>query len=240
MPAQSVFFDLDLTLIDNSGVVDTIGRTCADIAAHHGDIDVDRLMAANAEAWRAFWPTVQETWVLGRMATTEVVGETWRRALASMGLDDQELANVALEAHLRHEPAGHRLYPDAVRTLKAIRRRGVPTALITNGASDLQRAKLRQAGIEELFDELVISGEVGRAKPDAAIFEMALERLSAEPHETWHVGDSLEHDIAGARAAGINAVWINRRGIGRKAGDPAPDIEIENLADLLERLAIRD
>lgn len=237
MSVRCVFFDLDLTLLDNSGVADTINRTCADIAAHHGDIDVDRLMAANAETWREFWPEVQETWVLGRMETTDVVGETWRRALASLGLVDERLTGVALEAHLRHEPLGHRLYPDAVATLTAIREQGLPMALITNGASDLQRAKLDHVGITDLFDELVISGEVGRAKPDAAIFEMALARLSVDAGDTWHVGDSLDNDVAGAKAAGINAVWINREGIRRTAEDPVPDIEIDNLTALLEWLA---
>ncbi len=65
-------------------------------------------------------------------------------------------------------------------------------------------------GIEQMFDVVVISGEVGVAKPDASVFAFALHKLGVEKENAWHVGDSLRTDVAGALGAGLTAVWLNR------------------------------
>ncbi len=70
-------------------------------------------------------------------------------------------------------------------------------------------------------------GRVGVAKPDAAIFGLALDMLAVSAAETWYVGDSLHTDVAGARAAGLTAVWLNRHGSNGGQGDSKPDLEIE-------------
>jgi len=105
-------------------------------------------------------------------------------------------------------------------------------ALITNGASDTQRTALRALGIEDRFDAIVISGEVGIAKPDASIFRLAADKLGLQPKSVWHVGDSLRTDVAGARAAGVVAVWLNRPGARRESGEPEPEHEIRSLKEL--------
>ena len=56
----------------------------------------------------------------------------------------------------------------------------------------------------------MVSGELGAGKPDAAVFDHALGLLGAEREDAVMVGDSLECDVAGARAAGLGAVWVNR------------------------------
>jgi putative hydrolase of the HAD superfamily len=85
--------------------------------------------------------------------------------------------------------------------------------VITNGPADVQRAKIELLGVSDLVDFSLISGELGVAKPDAAIFREALERAGVDAAEAIFIGDSVEHDMAGARAAGIPAVWMNRRGL---------------------------
>ena len=71
-------------------------------------------------------------------------------------------------------------------------------------------AMLPDLGLVEHFDAVVISGEVGVRKPDPTIFEIALDRLGLDRGEVIHVGDSLEDDLEGARAAGIRCVLIDR------------------------------
>jgi FMN phosphatase YigB (HAD superfamily) len=115
----------------------------------------------------------------------------------------------------------------------AAKRARVPLALITNGPSDTQRGKLRVHGLEHWFEVVVISGEVGVAKPNASVFDLALNQLLVERENVWHVGDSLTTDVAGAKAAGLTAVWINRSGRVRRAGDPEPDLEIRSLSNLM-------
>jgi putative hydrolase of the HAD superfamily len=86
---------------------------------------------------------------------------------------------------------------------------------------------LRGAGLLEHVDAVVTSAEVGVAKPGRAIFEHALALAGVTPAEAVHVGDSLENDVAGARAAGIRPVFVARAG-----GAPAGVEAIRSLAEL--------
>jgi putative hydrolase of the HAD superfamily len=71
---------------------------------------------------------------------------------------------------------------------------------------------LAEAGLEDLLDGAVSSAAAGAAKPDPAVFRTALALAGAGPEEAVHVGDSLENDVAGARAAGIRAILLERAG----------------------------
>jgi len=86
---------------------------------------------------------------------------------------------------------------------------------------------LGPAGLLEHVDAVVTSAEVGVAKPAAGIFERALELVDARPGDVTHVGDSLENDVAGARAVGIRAVLVARDG-----GVPAGVESVRSLAEL--------
>lgn len=126
----------------------------------------------------------------------------------------------------------HRLFDDVHELFTSLKSARVPLALVTSGASDTQRDKLRVLGMEHWFDVVVIAGEVGIAKPDASIFRSALIELPVERKNVWHVGDSLATDVAGAKAAGLTAVWLNQSGLDRRESDPEPDIEIRSLSNL--------
>ena len=86
---------------------------------------------------------------------------------------------------------------------------------------------LGPAGLLEHVDALVTSAAVGVAKPAAGIFERALELAGTRPDEVIHVGDSLENDVAGARAVGIRPVLVARDG-----GAPADVESVRSLAEL--------
>ena len=105
--------------------------------------------------------------------------------------------------------------------------------LLTNGAPDLQREKIVASGCEDLFSTIVISGEHGIGKPEPAIFERLLQELGVSSSEAIMVGNSLERDIAGARAAGVVSVWMRLPG---EEDSPMilPDFTISHLGELLE------
>ena len=94
-------------------------------------------------------------------------------------------------------------------------------------APDLAKAKEwygRVFGIAPYFDAIVSSAEVGCEKPDPRIFREALTRLRTSPGQTLHVGDSIDDDIGGAKAAGLDALLVDRRGVhagfsGRRVAD---------------------
>ncbi|MER3462763.1 MAG: noncanonical pyrimidine nucleotidase, YjjG family, partial [Armatimonadota bacterium] len=88
----------------------------------------------------------------------------------------------------------------------------LPKAVITNGPADIQWAALRNVGLEREFEAVVVSGDpdVAVRKPNPRIFHLACERLGVPPHETLMIGDHLEADVEGARAAGLQALHLRR------------------------------
>jgi putative hydrolase of the HAD superfamily len=113
-------------------------------------------------------------------------------------------------------------YPDAVPALRELRERGERLVAVSNWDCSLP-AVLERCGLGELLDGVVSSAAAGARKPDPAIFEQALELVGIGPDQALHVGDTPEEDVAGARAAGIRALLIDRSGNG---GDIASLSEI--------------
>lgn len=102
-----------------------------------------------------------------------------------------------------------RATPGAVDLLSRLRRRGLRIALVSNTALDV-RSGLQRVGLLELVDVVITSSDVGRAKPDPAIFALAAERLNVPVAGCVHVGDSAVHD-GGAADAGIPVVVVPLR-----------------------------
>jgi putative hydrolase of the HAD superfamily len=118
-----------------------------------------------------------------------------------------------------------RAYDDAPAALRMLDRRGLARAVVSNGDCSLGEA-LEGAGLR--FEVVVDSATAGSAKPDAAIFRHALDRLATAAGRTLHVGDDRRNDVEGARGAGIDAVLIDRSGCGA-AGSIASLAELEAL-----------
>jgi putative hydrolase of the HAD superfamily len=118
----------------------------------------------------------------------------------------------ALLAALRFRP-----YPEVPGVLAALRARGAALVVVSNWDVSLHDV-LGRTRLSPLVDATVTSAELGAGKPDPAIFAHALALAGASPGEALHAGDSLEADVAGARAAGIEAVLVARDGAPAPAG----------------------
>ena len=189
------------------------------------------MLKANGDVWQSYWPEVADKWTLGVLNGTEVSLEIWRRTLRACGCKDDSVARLASEAWSQCRRERLRLFQDVHGLISLLQARH-SLALVTNGASDTQRENLRVLDIEDRFGAVVISGEVGVAKPDARIFQFTLRALGVEPENVWHVGDDLNADVAGAKGASLTAVWLNRRGALRTGDGPKPDYEIRSLRQL--------
>jgi putative hydrolase of the HAD superfamily len=145
-------------------------------------------------------------------------------ALALPGLDHATARRVMLGS-LEFVP-----YPDVEPALRALRAAGLTLVVTSNWDCSLGDW-LDPLGLLELVDGVVTSAVVGVAKPDPAPFRRALELAGVEADQAVHVGDSLENDVAGARAAGIRAVLLARD------GEPPAGVEaiqsLERLPSLL-------
>lgn len=120
------------------------------------------------------------------------------------------------------------LFPDVLPCLAEFDKKEL--GIITNGQTANQRKKLRVLGLENRFEHVVISEEVGLVKPNPAIFIKACEIADRPQPECYYVGDRLDVDAAAARNAGLNGIWLNRRGI--PADDNLGILMISTLAHL--------
>jgi len=117
-------------------------------------------------------------------------------------------------------------YDDVAPTLAELRARGLKLIVVSNWDRSLHEA-LAATGLAGLVDGAISSAEAGSAKPDPAIFAQAL--ALAGTRAAVHVGDTADADVAGARAAGLRAVLIDRDGQApQTAGVPV----IASLAEL--------
>ncbi|HKX76566.1 MAG TPA: HAD-IA family hydrolase [Acidimicrobiia bacterium] len=131
---------------------------------------------------------------------------TWwqEHYFAALGVPDHTTAGTRVDN-------GYGLWslplPGSVEAVKEIRAQGIRTGVVSNSDGSVGQS-LVDAGFAGLFEVVVDSHEVGVAKPDPAIFLYTLQRAGLEAADTWYVGDSIYHDVGGARAAGLARVWL--------------------------------
>lgn len=136
----------------------------------------------------------------------------YRRILVRLGIEGDRAALAAVVADHFASPGVFRPYPEVVRELERLAGLGYRLALLSNWGPAL-RDILEAEGLLVHFETVVISGEVGVAKPSPAIYHHLLERLGEEPGpHVAYVGDSLEHDVLPSRRLGLTAVLIDRLG----------------------------
>ena len=105
----------------------------------------------------------------------------------------------------------HTLVPEAKEMLDILRAKGYRLFAASNSFGHLQRRRLERAGILPYFEDTYISMDIGYDKPDIRFFQEALHRCGLQPNEVLMIGDSMTTDILGAQAAGIEALFFDRR-----------------------------
>lgn len=254
MPIRAVIFDLDNTLVMEDESTLRAVSVAAAVAAGRIGIDAAALAHAAASEAERIWKASPEFrygetfgiwWGEGlwgdfagdaepaRAMRAFVPGfrrAVWRGALAAVGISDDALADELEQAYVAARRSGESVDADAEAVVASLAR-SYRLALLTNGAGDVQREKLSRTPFARSFAAIVISVEAGVGKPDPRIFATAAARLSLAPGDCVYVGDSLVRDVAGAHAAGMRAVWLDR-GLWQEPEDIRPDARIERLRDL--------
>ncbi|MGI2172970.1 pyrimidine 5'-nucleotidase [Shewanella ulleungensis] len=112
----------------------------------------------------------------------------------------------------------------------------VNLGIITNGFTELQSIRLSRTGFQDAFSPVVISEQLGKAKPDIAIFNHAFSLMGEpEKHQVLMVGDNLHSDILGGNNAGIDTCWLNHYGAA-VSDDISPSYQVNNLTELHQLL----
>lgn len=117
----------------------------------------------------------------------------------------------------------------------------VTLGVLTNGLSEHQHKKIDGLHLNRWIKEdyLFVSDDIGVSKPDLKAFQILKEKMNLKIEETYFVGDSLTHDITGAKNAGWHAIWMDRRGNDLSASKQKPDYIVKSedeLFDLIKKL----
>ncbi|MER5781297.1 HAD family hydrolase [Streptomyces mobaraensis] len=121
--------------------------------------------------------------------------------------------------------------PEVLKGLMELRATGWTIGIVTNGASDIQRAKIDASGLADLIDGVAVSGDLDIRKPDRELFALAATRCGTNLLGGWMIGDNPAGDVGGGRAAGLRTIWL--RGRPWPDGLPPADHAVDDVADAI-------
>jgi len=176
----------------------------------------------NARYWKLFEK--------GEIDAAGLQSGRWADLFRETGLSGSPAATA--ETYVARLSQKAHLLPRAAETVRALARRA-RLCLVTNGLSRVQRGRVAHSGIAGSFTAILISEELGFAKPDPRFFQAAAAALALSPSHLLCVGDSPAADIAGARGAGIDGCWYSPGGAPWPGPGEPPAHVIRDLADLL-------
>lgn len=219
IPYKGIVFDLDHTLFDRYGTYRALGEQFY-------------------QSFKPYFPanlTREQAVTLWCKADKEKVHLGWSQMLAygkELGLfvnppDTDTYRNVIFPLFCTVAVP----FPFTKPTLTKLKEEGYLLGLITNGPSEVQRAKIKLLSLEGFFDEILIPSELGMQKPDPEPFWEMAKRLGCEPSELLYVGDNPIHDVKASKNAGYSAVWVKTTGVWEKGIERA-DFEIDTVEEL--------
>jgi putative hydrolase of the HAD superfamily len=241
MAFRAVLFDLGQTLLEYPGNTHEFWREYLEqrLADMHplfrelaGAVDGDTPSFVE-RAMDVVWPERK----INMSGKSWHFGERTRALLAAYGREECTDGECEALTDAFYQPIGAatKRYPETLGVLEALREGGIRMAIISNAPGDvpgrLLRADMRRWEIEGFFDVFVTSGEVPWRKPNPEFMWAAATELGLEPEACLVVGDSLRADIAGAKAAGMRCVWVNRDGL---AGGDEADWVVDDLQGVMD------
>jgi 2-haloacid dehalogenase len=218
-----LLLDADGTLFDyDRAEARALERTFTELGCGYEPRYAETYRRINGEIWHEFEQ--------GKISQARLRTRRFELLFRTLQLEcDPEIFSAR---YLKALAEGSELMDGAEEVVRALHGK-VGLVIITNGLQEVQRARFANSAISDCFAEIVISEEVGAAKPDKEIFDVAFERMNQPRKEdVLIVGDSLSSDIRGGNIYGIDTCWYNAGQKPREL-DVEVDYEIMDLAELL-------
>ncbi|GFZ26561.1 YjjG family noncanonical pyrimidine nucleotidase [Lactobacillus corticis] len=200
---QQIILDVDDTLIDSKKTENYSIKT---LFARHNWKLTPELQKAYHTWNQGLWRKLEQGEISYDELSVRTFGDFMRDHM-NLEVDGRALINE----YRSYFGQCHELLPGARDFLKYAKRQGYQLAVLSNGESFMQHKRLKDAGIEDMFDLIVISDETGSQKPEAAIFDYFFAKSQVAPEKTVFFGDGLKSDILGAENYGFDSIWYNHR-----------------------------
>ncbi len=257
---KAIILDLDDTLLVEEESALLAFKSCAELVARYYPIAADAFIrqarVSAKELWYSF-PTIEYAKQIG-ISSWEALWaqfkgkkkqerelrklrdfyrvQTWLNTLDYFGIQDRWLAKRCAQKFISTRRRLHILFEDTLPFLHAIQGK-YKLALITNGIPELQHFKLKKSGLSHFFKVITISGELGTAKPAKQLFDYTLARLGVDAQQVVMIGNSLNSDIQGAKAASISCIWLRRnKSENGSLVSVKPDYQVETLNQVIALL----
>ena len=234
MPDQKkykhVFFDLDETLWDfKRNSVETIRDLMSlyqleNVHSIDGNLFIDRYHLHNEYYW--------DLYRKGQISRQDLRWTRWQKTLEEFSVKDEGLTKTLSEKYLELLSFKKNLLADAMETLTYLKSK-YSLHIITNGFEEVQLRKIEVSGIGHYFIHIITSERAGYQKPNKEIFLFAFDLTGATVHDSIFIGDSIEADINGAKAVGMDYIYFNPA---RVAHQETVSEEIDELRKLTEIL----
>jgi YjjG family noncanonical pyrimidine nucleotidase len=223
-----ILFDADHTLFDfDKSAKESIKLTLAEHEHPYVDGYFERYYVINKQCWREFEDGLIDREIL-RTKRFRTFFNEFNIQLDPGSFHDQYLAKLPMLPYFMD---------DALQLLNDLQDH-CQLGLITNGLKEVQRPRLLKSDVIHLFKLVVISGEIGHAKPNKAYFDYAYERMDeVDKERVLVVGDNLNSDIKGGRDYGFKTCWYNPKSEINEDGI-LPDFEITDLKRLYDIIGI--
>ena len=206
MNIKHIFFDLDRTLWDfEKNSYKTLLQLIDEFELIKRGVDtpedfINKYKIHNEKLWVLYRE--------GKITKENLRVKRFFMVLDEYGISDIDLADSFGKEYIRQSPLKTELIPFSIKILKYLSDK-YQLHIITNGFNEVQFIKLDSSGLKEYFDVIVTSEQVGVNKPDARIFNYALNQAKAKAEESIMIGDNLSIDILGARKVGMHSVYFN-------------------------------
>jgi putative hydrolase of the HAD superfamily len=210
---RAILIDLDDTILSLNASVDLCWRTvCNRYATETTGLEAGKLLAAIDKTRGWYWsdPGRHRS---GRLKLHSARREVVNLAFKSLDINDSAAADSLADDYGAEMEKCILPFPGAADTLEHFKKNNVLLALLTNGASEIQRKKIDRFNLAPAFDIILVEEEMGFGKPDERVFRRALQHFGLGARDVWMAGDDLERDIAGAQAVGIFSFWVNSRNV---------------------------
>jgi 2-haloacid dehalogenase len=228
MKYKWLLLDADGTLFDyDKAEATALSRTFKELGCEYEPQYAEVYRRINGEIWREFEQ--------GGITQEQVRTRRFELLFEALQLEcDPKTFSLRYLSNLAERTE---LIEDAEEVLRVLHGK-VGLVMITNGLKDVQRPRFARSSIGDCFTDIVISEEVGCAKPDRRIFEIAFERIGRPRKEdVLIVGDSLSSDIKGGNSYGIDTCWFNPTNRPRPL-DVDIKYEIGELRELLDLVQV--
>jgi putative hydrolase of the HAD superfamily len=232
-----MLIDMDDTILSAYGRPEIAWNTIAtEFAAELAPLPPQQVAAAVLTFARNFWANAEAAWRLKLGEARRLTVKGGFAALAASGhraLPD-DLATRLADRFTTYREEETFVFPGAHEAIDRLKALGVKLALVTNGAADMQRAKVERFELTHRFDHIQIEGEHGFGKPEERAYLHAMDALGVTAGDTWMIGDNLEWEVVTPQRLGIYAIWMDVHGEGLPKGSPIkPDRIIRSLTELL-------